>query len=389
MYTNIETLWRTTIARNPDCWLAHNNLGGYLYNKGHIKEAMEHYQKAIQIDPNYAEAQNNLGAALAAEGQFDEAIENYHKAIQIRPDFAYALNNLGMALAARGQFDDAIKNYRKAIQISPNFADALGNLGAALTVKGRSDEALGYYRQALAIDPNSAGAQNNLGILLAKQGRTAEAIEYYQKAIELNPNRAEFYNNLGNLLATQGRTATRRSGNSRKPLQLSRTIPRPTTTWPIYSSPKDGGTRLSNITSRRSNRCQIPFMPTINWAWPCKAGAGLPGRSRSCKRFSNWIPNTYPLKTIWPGCWRLVRTIRCAMVKRRWHWPNRPCNFPAAILRRFWTRSRRLMLKPEDILKRSDGPTGVGSQRSRKTKTPWLKSFKTSSSSLKANVPLP
>ena len=205
MYTDIETLWRTTIASNPDCWLANNNLGGYLYNKGRVKEAIEHYQKAIQIDPNYAEAQNNLGAALAAEGRFDEAIENYHKAIQIRPDFAYALNNLGMALAARGQFDDAIENYRKAIQISPNFADALDNLGAALTVKGRSDEALGYYRQALAIDPNFAGAQNNLGILLAKQGQITEAIEYYQKAIELDPVRAEFYNNLGNLLATQGR----------------------------------------------------------------------------------------------------------------------------------------------------------------------------------------
>jgi tetratricopeptide (TPR) repeat protein len=207
MYPNIETLWRTTISRNPDCWLANNNLGGYLYNKGHIKEAIEHYQKAIQIDPNYAEAQNNLGAALAAEGRFDEAIGNYHKAIQISPNFAYALNNLGMALAARGQFDDAIENYRKAIQISPNFADALDNLGAALTVKGRFDEALGYYRQALAIDPNFAGAQNNLGILLAKQGQITEAIEYYQKAIELNPNRAEFYNNLGNLLAIQGRPA--------------------------------------------------------------------------------------------------------------------------------------------------------------------------------------
>ncbi len=207
MYANIETLWRTTIARNPDCWLAHNNLGGYLYNQGHIKEAIEHYQKAIQIDPNYAEALNNLGAALAAEGRFDEAIENYHKAIQIRPNFAYALNNLGMALAARGQFDDAIENYRKAIQIRQNFADALDNLGAALTVKGRFDEALGYYRQALAIDPNSAGAQNNLGILLAKQGQITEAIDYYQKAIELNPARAEFYNNLGNLFATQGRTA--------------------------------------------------------------------------------------------------------------------------------------------------------------------------------------
>jgi tetratricopeptide (TPR) repeat protein len=207
MFTDIETVWRTTIAKNPDCWLANNNLGGYLYKRGRIKEAMEHYQKAIQIDPNYAEAQNNLGAALAAEGRFDEAIENYHKAIQIRPNFAYALNNLGMALAARGQFDEAIVNYRKAIQISPNYADALDDLGAALTVMGRFDEALGYYRQALAIDPSLAGTQNNLGILMAKQGRIIEAIEYYKKAIELDPAHAEFYNNLGNLLATKGRPA--------------------------------------------------------------------------------------------------------------------------------------------------------------------------------------
>ncbi|MGA9777589.1 MAG: tetratricopeptide repeat protein [Verrucomicrobiia bacterium] len=207
MYTGVETLWRTTIARNPDCWLANNNLGDYLYKEGRIQEAIEHYQKAIQINPNFSESQNNLGVALAAEGRFDEAIENYHKAIQINPNFSAALNNLGLALAARGQLDDAIENYHKAIRISPNYAEALDNLGAALTVKGRFDEALGYYRQALAIDPNFAEAQNNFGILLAKQGQITEAIEHYQKAIELNPDRAEFYDNLGNLLSTQGRTA--------------------------------------------------------------------------------------------------------------------------------------------------------------------------------------
>ena len=153
MYSDIETIWRTTIARNPDCGIANNNLGGYLYKEGRIEEAMQHYQKALQIDPNYVEALNNLGIALAAEGRFDEAIENYHKALQINPDFPSTLNNLGIALAGRGQFDEAIENYRKAIQISPNYADALDNLGAALTVKGRFEEALEYYRQVLAIDP--------------------------------------------------------------------------------------------------------------------------------------------------------------------------------------------------------------------------------------------
>ncbi len=207
MYTDIETLWQTTIARNPNCWLAHNNLGGYFYREGRVKKALEHYQRAVQIYPNYSDALDNLGVAFAAERRFDDAVENYRKSLQISPNDVDVLDNLGVALAARGQLDDAIENYRKALEISPNNVDALDNLGAALTVKGQFDEALGYYRQALAIAPNFADAQYNLGILLAKQGRITEAIEHYQKAIELNPNRAGFYNNLGNLLATRGRPA--------------------------------------------------------------------------------------------------------------------------------------------------------------------------------------
>ena len=207
MYTDTDTLWRTTIARNPNCWLAYNNLGGYLYNEGRVKEAIEQYQKAIQINPDYTDALDSLGVAFAAERRFDEAIECYRVSLRINPNDADVLNNLGVVLADRGRFDDAIENYHKALQISPNDVDALDNLGAALTGKGRFDEALGYYRQAIAIAPNFAAAQNNLGILLAKQGKTAEAIAHYQKAIELNPNCAEFYYNLGNLLATQGRPA--------------------------------------------------------------------------------------------------------------------------------------------------------------------------------------
>ena len=66
MYTDTETLWWKTLDKNPDCWLAHNNLGLLLDNEGRKEEAMEHYQKAIRINPNYPDALNNLGVALAA-----------------------------------------------------------------------------------------------------------------------------------------------------------------------------------------------------------------------------------------------------------------------------------------------------------------------------------
>ena len=56
MYADAETLYRTTIDRNPDCWMAHNNLGVVLAGRGQVDEAIAHYRKALEIKPDYAEA---------------------------------------------------------------------------------------------------------------------------------------------------------------------------------------------------------------------------------------------------------------------------------------------------------------------------------------------
>ena len=205
IYRNLETLWRDTLAKNPDCLMAHNNLGLLLRNQGRTEEAMEHCQKAIQINPNDLETLNNLGAALAAQSRFEEAIKNFRKAIQINPNFSEALDNLGVALAAKGQFDEAIENFRKAIQIKPNNSEAQYNLGNALAAKGRFDEAIENYYKAIQINPNYCEALNDLGVALAAKGRFDEAIENYRKAIQIKPNNSEAQYNLGNALAAKGR----------------------------------------------------------------------------------------------------------------------------------------------------------------------------------------
>ena len=201
IYRDPETLWRDTLAKNPDCWLAHNNLGAAFATKGRFDEAIENFRKAIQINPNFSEAQYNLGNALAAKGRFDEAIENYYKAIQINPNYCEALNNLGIALADKGRFDEAIENYRKAIQINPNFSKALNNLGGTLLHQGRIDEAIENFRKTIQINPNFSEALDNLGVALATKGRFDEAIENYRKAIQINPNFSDALNNLAWVLA--------------------------------------------------------------------------------------------------------------------------------------------------------------------------------------------
>ena len=205
-YVNQETLWRTTLTRNPDCWMADNNLGVAIAAGGRFDEAIGNFRQAIQLNPNFSEAQNNLGHALAAEGRFDEAIENFRRAIQLDPNFSEALNNLGITLVARGRFDEAIENYRKAIQLDPNSSEALNNLGVALAAEGRFDEALENFRQAIQINPDFSEAQNNLGIALADKRQFDEAIENFHQAFRVNSNRPETFFHLGMALGQLGRT---------------------------------------------------------------------------------------------------------------------------------------------------------------------------------------
>ncbi len=205
MYSDVETLYQTVIAENPNCWLAYNNLGVILAGRGQFDKAMANYWKALEIKPDYPQAYYNLGAALTECGRLDEAIVNYRKALEIKPDYAAAYNNLGTALAGRGQFDEAIIQYEKALEIRPNYTEARNNLGLSLAMRGRVDEAIAQYQKALELNPDFADAYNNLGNALAKCGRLDEAIAQYEKVLEIKPDHAEAANNLGNLLLGRGK----------------------------------------------------------------------------------------------------------------------------------------------------------------------------------------
>ena len=201
-YTNIETLWRTTLARNPDCWMAHSNLGSLLKDQGRMEEAVGQFRQALQINPNDGVALVSLGIALATQGQFDEAITNFRQALQINPNDGDALVGLGIVLAARGQFDEAIANFRQALLIKPNNGDALDNLGTALAAQGRFEAAIPCYRQALQINPNRPQTLVHLARTLGQSGRAREAVGQYLEALKFDPHLTPALNNLAWLLAT-------------------------------------------------------------------------------------------------------------------------------------------------------------------------------------------
>ena len=204
MYTDIETLYRTTIARNPACWMAQVNLGNILYKANRIPEAMDLFKQASKIKP--AVAYFSVGNALLQKGRTSEAIDQYKRALQIDPDYAEVHHNLGSALAVRGRTLEAIEHYEQALRIDPAFPEAHNNLGHALVETGRTLEAIDHYKEALRITPNSANAHNNLAAALAQIGRTSEAIEQLKAALKINPIDFDARNNLTKLEALQKST---------------------------------------------------------------------------------------------------------------------------------------------------------------------------------------
>jgi len=204
-WANSETLFKHAVAVTEDNYLAYNNIGFYLSNRGEQAEAMKYYQSSLQINPNYEDAHNNLGFALAGMGSNQEAIVEYIKALSIKSDLTEAHNNLGNALGAVGRNDEAMHEYLVALQENPHHAQARNNYGIALATHGKLDEAIEQFRMAIREKEDYASAHSDLGNALAMQGKWNEAIEQYLICLKLDANDPQVHNNLGNVLSQQGR----------------------------------------------------------------------------------------------------------------------------------------------------------------------------------------
>jgi tetratricopeptide (TPR) repeat protein len=201
VYQSQETLWTDTLAKNPNTWLGHCNLGVVLFQKGQVDDAVAQYQKALEINPNYVAAHYNLGNALFQKGQLDQALAQYQKAIEINPNDAEARINLGNALFQNEQLDEAVAQFQRAIEINPNDAEAHYNLGNALFQKGQLDEAVAQFQKALEIDPNSFATHYNLGGAFFQKGQLDEAITQFQEVLRLKPDFSPAQDNLAKVQA--------------------------------------------------------------------------------------------------------------------------------------------------------------------------------------------
>jgi tetratricopeptide (TPR) repeat protein len=206
LYRDPVTLYEATLARNPTCWMAHNNLAIEFAAAGRVAEAVPHVEAAVRLKPDFAPAENNLGDDLVRLGRVTEAIPHFERALRLQPNYAVAHRNLGMALAMSNRVNDAVAHFMRAVQIDPAYAEAELDLAVALDQTRQFAAARPHFERAIALAPSSIDSRLAYAEALATHGDLDAAIRHYRAAVELAPASTEAQQGLATALRRAGRT---------------------------------------------------------------------------------------------------------------------------------------------------------------------------------------
>jgi tetratricopeptide (TPR) repeat protein len=190
----------TKAAQQPTPTLTPEKRGDIYMARKMYREAIDAYGEAAQ---NSAVIWNKMGIAYHQLSQLDAAKKNYEKAIKLNPHYAEAINNLGTVWYAKKSYRRAISQYNKALKYSPESASIYSNLGTALFARKKYQDAFVAYTKALSLDPEVFEHRNTYGVLLqerrvedrakfhfylsklyAKAKMNDRALEYMRKALE-------------------------------------------------------------------------------------------------------------------------------------------------------------------------------------------------------------
>ncbi len=149
----------TLLALYPDDERVHNRLGNYYNGQQNFAQAIEHYERAVAINPGYATAFNALGYAHRSSDHLDEAKMAFEKYVELIPDEANPYDSYAELLMEMGQYDESIENYRKSIRIDRNFASAYAGISVNEALRGNSDGALEAAAQMYSVARTPAEKQ--------------------------------------------------------------------------------------------------------------------------------------------------------------------------------------------------------------------------------------
>ncbi len=201
-FHDVETLWRDTVARNPDAWMAHNNLGTILIEQNRLSDAAAEFQRTLELKPDHTDAIASLGVIAQRRGDPVTAEQRYREALAAAPagsaSIATAHARLAALYAAQNRPDNAIREYELAIAIAPRKDDWINELGMLYFQQKRLDPAIECFSRALKMNPTSVDANANMGYAMFQLGRMKDAIDHWKIVVAQQPDSYRVINSMGN-----------------------------------------------------------------------------------------------------------------------------------------------------------------------------------------------
>ncbi len=179
--------------------------GVAMLSRDDYNRALPYFEKAVEIDPSYAEAWYQAGFSYGILGRHADALKASKQAAKLRPEWAETYVNIGASSYALQQYKDAAEAYKHAIRLEDSKADTQYALGLSLEKLNRTDEEALAYKRALALNPGHAGAIEKLGLAYMKQKRWNDAYAAFDQLKIYKPD-AKTYNYLGESLYELGKT---------------------------------------------------------------------------------------------------------------------------------------------------------------------------------------
>jgi tetratricopeptide (TPR) repeat protein len=166
-FVSARAIYEEVLAAEPDNADALHGLGVLCVQEGLPEQAETWLKRALQ-QVEEARIWNDLGEALRLQGKPAEAVEAYEAALKLRPDFTVAMNNCGVSLSALGELERAQRMFDEAVRLEPGSPFAYNNLGVLLEHLGRYEDALRQFEKAVQLKPDFADALDNYSGLMAR-----------------------------------------------------------------------------------------------------------------------------------------------------------------------------------------------------------------------------
>ena len=180
-----DTLWRDTLAKNPDCWAAHYNLGLRLEQQGRQTDAADHFLQAIVLKPDHGKAMAQFAAILETQGKTADAEAFMRRAVEVQPDDWSIRLLAGDFFARRQQLAEAMAQYREALLRRPElYAARLGAGHVQMQLKNFTQAEV-LYTKAAEAEPANPEPVLCLARALAGQGQRRAALAAAGRALAL------------------------------------------------------------------------------------------------------------------------------------------------------------------------------------------------------------